>query len=176
MNRVIAVAVVAVALASCRREERDLRAEPPARVVGSVPPSAFQPAGLPPPPAGANRDDESAWAMSEGQRLFDWYACSGCHAHGGGGMGPALMDDEWLYGSDPESIFASIAEGRPNGMPAWGGRVPEYQLWQLVAYVRALGGLVPSTAAPGRSDTLAATPAPQSAEPAAPKLVVEAPR
>ena len=32
-----------------------------------------------------------------------------------------------------------IAEGRAKGMPAWGPRVPERQIWQLVAYIRSLG-------------------------------------
>ena len=41
---------------------------------------------------------------------------------GGGGIGPPLMDDRWIYGSAPENIYASIVQGRPNGMPAWGGR------------------------------------------------------
>src|SRR5437773_8058004 len=30
-------------------------------------------------------------AMTEGQRLYEWYNCSGCHARGGGGIGPPLM-------------------------------------------------------------------------------------
>ena len=52
-----------------------------------------------------------------------------------------LADDEWIYGSDPANIFATITEGRPNGMPPFRGRLPNYQVWELVAYVRALGGL-----------------------------------
>ena len=59
-------------------------------------------------------------------------------------MGPPLMDDEWIYGSEPENIFATIVEGRPNGMPSFRGRIPDYQVWQLVAYVRSMSGLCPS--------------------------------
>ena len=40
-------------------------------------------------------------------------------------MGPALMDDEWIYGSRPDQIFATIAEGRPNGMPTWKYRLEQ---------------------------------------------------
>jgi cytochrome c oxidase cbb3-type subunit III len=87
----------------------------------------------------------NAWAVSEGQRLFRWYNCAGCHARGGGGMGPALMDERWLYGASPEEIFITIAGGRPNGMPAYGARVPAAQTWQLVAYVRSLSGGVPKS-------------------------------
>ena len=65
--------------------------------------------------------------MAEGQRLYRWYNCAGCHANGGGGMGPPLMDDKWIYGSEPENIVATILEGRPNGMPSFRGKVPDDQ-------------------------------------------------
>jgi cytochrome c oxidase cbb3-type subunit 3 len=62
------------------------------------------------------------------------------------------MDDQWIYGSEPENIFASIVEGRPNGMPSFRGKIPALQVWQLTAYVRSLGGLVPQDAASAWSD------------------------
>jgi cytochrome c oxidase cbb3-type subunit 3 len=96
----------------------------------------------------------NAFAVSEGKRLFGWYNCVGCHANGGGGMGPALMDDRWIYGSDPEQIFATIVEGRPNGMPSFRGKIPEYQVWQLVAYVLSMSGNIPKDAAGGRPDSM----------------------
>ena len=73
------------------------------------------------------RTRSNAYARREGKRLFSWYNCIGCHANGGGGMGPPLMDDEWIYGSEPANIFATIVEGRPNGMPSFGGSIPETQ-------------------------------------------------
>lgn len=79
--------------------------------------------------------------INEGRRLYSWFNCVGCHANGGGGMGPPLIDSEWIYGSEPMNIYASIVEGRPNGMPAFGDKIPEEEVWQLVAYVRSLGGL-----------------------------------
>ena len=98
--------------------------------------------------------EENAYAVNEGKRLFDWYNCSGCHAHGGGGMGPPLMDDEWIYGSEPGHLYDTIVEGRPNGMPSYGGHIPNEQVWKLVAYVRALGQLTHKSASPGRNDSL----------------------
>lgn len=78
-------------------------------------------------------------AIREGKRLYDWYNCSGCHApKGGGGMGPPLSTGSWIYGGAPESLFKSIWEGRPAGMPAWAGRIPPDALWKLVAYVQSL--------------------------------------
>ena len=85
-----------------------------------------------------NPYEENAYAMTEGQRLYEWYNCSGCHARGGGGIGPPLMADVWRYGKDPGSIYTSIVQGRPNGMPSWRGKMPEYQVWQIVTYVQVL--------------------------------------
>ena len=95
---------------------------------------------------------ENAWGIAEGKRLYVAFNCVGCHSYGGGGIGPALMDAKWIYGAAPQQIYSTIIEGRPNGMPAFGGRVPDQQVWQLVAYVQSLSGLVPQDAAPGRDD------------------------
>jgi cytochrome c oxidase cbb3-type subunit 3 len=77
-------------------------------------------------------------------------------------MGPALMDNKWIYGSDPRQIFSTIVEGRPNGMPSFRGKIPDYQVWQLVAYVRSLSGQVSPNAAPARSDELKGSTTPNS--------------
>ena len=98
----------------------------------------------------------NAWGMGEGKRLYQSYNCSGCHAMGGGGIGPALMDDKWIYGYDGEQIYSSIVQGRPNGMPAFGGRITDDQIWQIVAYVKSLSGQTPQDAAPSRDDDMSA--------------------
>ena len=41
-------------------------------------------------------------------------------------------------------------------MPAWGGRIPDYQIWQLTAYVRSLAQLEPPGATPTRSEEMQA--------------------
>jgi cytochrome c oxidase cbb3-type subunit 3 len=77
--------------------------------------------------------------LAEGRRLFASYNCAGCHGdHAGGGMGPSLRDANWIYGGTPAQVFNSIAEGRAHGMPAWGLKVPEDQIWKLVAYIHSL--------------------------------------
>ena len=96
--------------------------------------------------------EENAYAVSEGKRLYENFNCVGCHSHGGGGIGPPLMDNQWIYGGEPANIFSTIMEGRPNGMPAWRGRIPENQGWQIVAYVRSMSGQVRTDVASGRSD------------------------
>ena len=75
------------------------------------------------------------------------------------------MDDKWIYGSLPINIFASIIEGRPNGMPSWRNKIPDAQVWQLVAYVQALSGQAPQTAMPSRSDHMRSGP-PENNRPA----------
>ena len=116
--------------------------------------------------AGAAADyakyEDSAYAVAEGKRLFSAYNCVGCHQHGGGGVGPALMDATWIYGSHPDNIFSDIVQGRPNGMPTFGGKIPDYQIWELVAYVRSMSGQLPSDIAPSRSDEMPVAKAEQA--------------
>jgi len=96
----------------------------------------------------------NAYGLSEGKRLFAAMNCSGCHAHGGGGIGPALMDEKWIYGGEPGQIYASIVQGRPNGMPSFAGKLPEQQIWQIVAYIQSLSARSPRDAAPNRDDDM----------------------
>ncbi|MCA1663408.1 MAG: c-type cytochrome [Myxococcales bacterium] len=89
-------------------------------------------------PAQKNPLDDDV-ARQEGRKLFVQFNCSGCHGgRAGGGMGPSLRDSDWLYGSSPDRIFNSIAQGRGHGMPSWGTRLPDKQLWQLTAYIESL--------------------------------------
>jgi len=48
-------------------------------------------------------------------------------------------------------------QGRPNGMPSFVGKIPDYQVWEIAAYVRSMSGQLPSDVAPSRSDHMAAT-------------------
>ncbi len=110
--------IVACALVSCEREERGFRVNPPSSGrVQSVRLSELQPGQPASPFVTKNEYEDNAFAVSEGKRLYEWYNCVGCHAHGGGGMGPALMDNKWLYGSDSTQIFATIVEGRRTACP-----------------------------------------------------------
>lgn len=78
-------------------------------------------------------------AIQEGRTLFRRWNCAGCHGdHAGGGMGPSLRDVDWRYGDSDAHVYDSIAEGRSLGMPAWGTKLPEQQIWKLTAYIRSL--------------------------------------
>jgi cytochrome c oxidase cbb3-type subunit III len=146
----------------CRREERRFREIPPSATPTSLRMSALQPGAQVETTHVANPYENNAYAQTEGQRLFNWYNCVGCHANGGGGMGPALMDDKWIYGSAPENIYATIIQGRPNGMPSFAGRIPSYQVWQLVTYVRSLSGLTPAGGRSARTDAMMMYPGSQA--------------
>jgi cytochrome c oxidase cbb3-type subunit 3 len=104
----------------------------------------------------------NAQAQSDGQTLYEAFNCVGCHAHGGGGIGPPLLDNQWLYGSNPEQIYQTILEGRPGGMPSFRGRITDYQVWAIVAYVRSLSGMANPDAANGREDHMNDQPPPNS--------------
>lgn len=76
---------------------------------------------------------------SEGERLFIGYNCADCHGFGGvGSMGPSFQDGRWRFGGSEDSVYRSIAEGRPDGMPRWGPRIPAAHIRTLTAYVRSL--------------------------------------
>ena len=105
--------------------------------------------GEPVPTTGSKRAaqvENNPDAIAAGKGLYAAFNCSGCHAGGGGGFGPALSDTQWLYGGSVENIVATLYEGRPRGMPARRGKIPDEQMWQLAAYVKSLskpGGLAP---------------------------------
>lgn len=78
-------------------------------------------------------------AAMEGRRLFTSFNCAGCHGdHAGGGMGPSLRDERWLYGGTDANVAASIAQGRAHGMPSWGPKLTTEQVWKLATYVKSL--------------------------------------
>jgi cytochrome c oxidase cbb3-type subunit III len=155
-------AALLATLGACNREERRFRESPPSATPSGVRVSALQPGTMQDTTHARNPYENNAYAQSEGQRLFGWYNCAGCHANGGGGMGPPLMDDEWIYGSGPEQIYNTILQGRPNGMPSFAGKIPTTQVWQLVTYVRSMSAQNSTGARSSRSDHMMMYPGSQS--------------
>ncbi len=129
--------------------------------IGGAPPDALSALGEP--------YESNAYNLGEGKRLYTWFNCKGCHADGGGASGPALMDGWWRYGADPVSVFVSLRDGRPNGMPAFGDKLTTEQMWQLVGYVRSIGRTSAVTGAPSRNDEMQSRPA-ENRAPAAAEL------
>jgi mono/diheme cytochrome c family protein len=148
-----------------RRRQQAARQQPPRRDTTRRVPSTVvpPPAALRPPPdsvrfvehadyiraglggvnAGALRLTSPFGADPEvttvGSQLYRSYNCLDCHGvDGSGAMGPSLADGRWRFGGTPSEVFESIYQGRPDGMPAWGGRISDVDIWRLVAYVRSL--------------------------------------
>ena len=143
-----------IALAGCEREKRQFSAPPATFKSYDVTLSDIHPGtpGMPQPVN--NQSDNRAFDTNEGKRLFTQYNCSGCHFNGGGGIGPPLMDEKWIYGDKPENIYSTIVEGRPNGMPSFRQKIPDNQLQQIVAYVRSMSGQLRKDVAPTRNDDM----------------------
>ena len=161
LTRGLAIALVAAAC-GCEREAGHTTGKPTGPTpppIGASPDTVFPGSSTPPPlDPRAAAYEKNAPAIAKGQQLFTWMNCAGCHSHGGGGMGPALMDGKWRYGGRIDQIAASIYEGRPNGMPAWRGKLTDEQIWQLSAYVRTLSGQAPKDAVSARADTMSNIP------------------
>jgi cytochrome c oxidase cbb3-type subunit 3 len=115
-----------------------------APAISGAPPAIQTPVGPVPgpeenPPRQENPYAHDRGALGEGRQLFVRFNCSGCHGgRAGGGMGPSLRDVDWIYGASDAQVFSSIAEGRAHGMPAWGTKLSEDQVWKLVAYIKSL--------------------------------------
>jgi cytochrome c oxidase cbb3-type subunit 3 len=159
-DSLLILGAAAITLAACDREERHSRAKPLGETVpAGESPDTIWPGGTSPPPldARAKLYDNNAPAIAQGQQLYTQMNCVGCHFHGGGGMGPPLMDDQWRYGGRIDQIAASIAEGRPNGMPAWRDKLTSDQIWKIAAYVRTLSGQPSKDAVSSRSEEMSST-------------------
>jgi cytochrome c oxidase cbb3-type subunit III len=80
-------------------------------------------------------------AMSTAHNLFQ-QNCAQCHGSDGGGARgfPNLANADWQWGSDADSVVATIAQGRIAAMPAWGQVLGEAGVDETVAYVQTLSG------------------------------------
>ena len=90
-----------------------------------------------PVPAGVTPD------LAKGKEVFA-ANCAACHGDEGKGNlelgAPNLTDGIWLYGSDRDSVIATITNGRGGIMPAWAGRLDPTTIKALTVYVHSLGG------------------------------------
>ena len=92
-----------------------------------VPVSGLHPGVVSFAPRIANPLASDPQATTRGMQDFVQFNCVGYHAaNGAGGMGPALSEGQFIYGSSPANLFLSIYQGRPDGMPAWGELLPEF--------------------------------------------------
>jgi cytochrome c oxidase cbb3-type subunit 3 len=80
-------------------------------------------------------------AMRVARNLFanNCAMCHGSDARGAKGF-PNLTDGDWLYGGAPDTVLATISNGRNGIMPAWGETLGEQGVEETVAYVLTLSG------------------------------------
>ncbi len=80
-------------------------------------------------------------ALAIGQKVF-LNNCAQCHASDGGGARgfPNLTDNDWLYGGAPETIHATITNGRGGVMPPWGPVLGDEKVKDVAHYVMSLSG------------------------------------
>jgi cytochrome c oxidase cbb3-type subunit 3 len=174
MTRAVAALALLLSLAACERERRYLEKplSTPDAVAQADSVAEQQPGqpgrGMRAVGAKGGYNQDNAYEVSQGRLLYRWFNCVGCHAQGGGAIGPALMDEKWIYGNKPDEIFKTIMDGRPNGMPSFRGRIPEGQAWQIVAYVRSMSGLLSSDVAPNRVEGMISAPPESNRKPVRP--------
>ncbi len=75
----------------------------------------------------------------EVRKLYD-DSCAGCHGMDlAGESGSSLIDDQWIHGSNDESVAASIRNGIPDTeMLAWSGTLNEKQIRSMVIFLREM--------------------------------------
>ncbi len=80
-------------------------------------------------------------AVRYGRNLF-LNNCAGCHGSDGGGAPgfPNLTDKDWLWGGAPDTVLASIQNGRTAVMPPWGPILGKQGVENVLAYVMSLSG------------------------------------
>lgn len=109
--------------------------------------------------AGAHRHPEAAKiknpvaadaaSVAAGKAVYD-KNCASCHGDTGKGDGrmgeelnpkPSnLTDAEWKHGSTDGEIFKLIHDGSPKtGMKAFGRKLTEHDIWDVVNYIRSIG-------------------------------------
>jgi cytochrome c oxidase cbb3-type subunit 3 len=80
-------------------------------------------------------------ALAIGHNVFanNCVACHGSAARGGPGF-PNLTDSDWLYGGTPDTVVASITNGRAGVMPPWGPMLGDPGVENVANYVLSLSG------------------------------------
>ena len=86
-------------------------------------------------------------SITAGRQLYARH-CASCHGiKGTGGIAtdispaaPDLTDAEWVHGDSDGEIFDVIKNGVPPdlSMPAWGDRLKDPDIWNVVNYVKSL--------------------------------------
>jgi mono/diheme cytochrome c family protein len=82
---------------------------------------------------------KSAPDVERGRGIFIGTCAAYCHhMTPGPGDAPYLFDCDWLHGGSDAEVFHTISNGVPGTrMVAFGGALPDEDIWRLVAYVKS---------------------------------------
>lgn len=83
----------------------------------------------------------NAEAVELGRSVFanNCATCHGSDARGARGF-PNLVDGDWQWGGDPDTVLATVLGGRQAAMPAMGAVLGEAGVAATTAYVQSLSG------------------------------------
>ena len=98
----------------------------------------------------SSNEDLNNYAIQKGSAVYQTW-CAQCHGSGAAGaIGyPNLLDDDWLWGGDIESIHYTISHGIRNDMddnahysqmPAFNELLEDDEIIKVVNYVQSLSG------------------------------------
>jgi cytochrome c oxidase cbb3-type subunit 3 len=87
--------------------------------------------------------DDALWQMSRNAAFVDagkatfLSTCASCHkADLTGGIGPSLVDQQWIHGGKPLEVYRTVTDGvAVKGMPAWGPILGAKKIAGVVAFV-----------------------------------------
>ena len=101
---------------------------------------------------------KSPEALAIGQKLFLNH-CAQCHASDGRGSKgfPNLADSDWQWGGAPDTVKATITEGRFGVMPPFGPALGEGGTKDVAHYVMSLSGMANDSIRAAKGKELFAT-------------------
>jgi len=87
-----------------------------------------------------SRQEGDPAAIARGEKIYQGkgqcFDCHGADASGNIDWGtPGFDQGHWLYGGDPDSVYASIHDGRHGRCPAWIGRLEPLTIRALAVFL-----------------------------------------
>lgn len=105
-----------------------------------------------------NKREADPAAIERGSNIFqDKGVCYDCHSRDASGIpdygAPSLIDDDWLYGGDDETLYKSIYDGRHGKCPAWVRKLSFPTIRAIAVYVHSVSKEAPGSPSNQPSDT-----------------------